>query len=107
MNQPRANRESGFTLVELMIAMVLSLTLGGAIITIFANNSHSFNQDENVLRMQDDARHALREIAFELSMAGHYADLLLPGSVVPDTSLTLTIDCGPAGSPDWMYQTEA
>jgi type IV pilus assembly protein PilW len=107
MNQPRANRESGFTLVELMIAMVLSLTLGGAIITIFANNSHSFNQDENVLRMQDDARHALREIAFELSMAGHYADLLLPGSVVADTSLTLTIDCGPAGSPEWMYQTEA
>ena len=107
MNQPRANTESGFTLVELMIAMVLSLTLGGAIITIFANNSHSFNQDENVLRMQDDARHALREIAFELSMAGHYADLLLPGSVVADTSLTLTIDCGPAASPEWMYQTEA
>ena len=107
MNQPRANRESGFTLVELMIAMVLSLTLGGAIITIFANSSHSFNQDENVLRMQDDARHALREIAFELSMAGHYADLLLPGSVVADTSLTLTIDCGPAGSPEWMFQTEA
>jgi type IV pilus assembly protein PilW len=97
----------GFTMVELMIAMVLSLALGAAITTIFANNSHSFNQDENVLRMQDDARHALREIALDISMAGHYADLLLPGSVVQDTSLTLGVDCGPAGSPEWMYQTRA
>jgi len=94
-------------MVELMIAMVLSLTLGVAVLTIFANNSHSFNQDENVLRMQDDARHALREIAFEISMAGHYADLLLPGQVAGDTSLTLGVDCGPAGSPAWMYQTQA
>ena len=94
-------------MVELMIAMVLSLVLGVAIITIFANNSRSFNQDENVLRMQDDARHALREIAFEISMAGHYADLLLPGSIVGDTSLTLGVDCGPAGEPEWMYQVQA
>ena len=94
-------------MVELMIAMVLSLVLGSAILTIFANNSHGFNQDENILRMQDDARHALREIGFEISMAGHYADLLLPGSVTRDTSLTLGVDCGPAGSPEWMYQTQA
>ncbi len=107
MNQSRTNKEYGFTMVELMIAMVLSLVLGVAIITIFANNSHSFNQDENFLRMQDDARYALREIAFEISMAGHYADLLLPGSIVRDTSLTLGVDCGPAGSPAWMYQTQS
>lgn len=107
MNRSTENKQYGFTIVELMIAMVLSLVLGVAIVTIFANNSHSFNQDENVLRMQDDARHALREIAFEISMAGHYADLLLPGSIARDTSLTLGVDCGPAGAPQWMYQTQA
>jgi prepilin-type N-terminal cleavage/methylation domain-containing protein len=107
MKHIHIKKASGFTMVELMIAMVLSLILGSAVVTIFANNSHSFNQDENVLRMQDDARHALREIAFEISMAGHYADLLLPGSIVPDSSLTLGTDCGPAGSPAWMYQTQA
>jgi type IV pilus assembly protein PilW len=107
MNTTGKNTERGFTMVELMIAMALSLVLGVAITTIFANNSYSFNQDENVLRMQDDARHALREIAFEISMAGHYADLLLPGSIVPDTSLTLGVDCGPVGAPEWMYQMQA
>lgn len=107
MTQSRKNKQCGFTMVELMIAMALSLVLGVAVLTVFANNRHSFNQDENALRMQDDARHALREIAFDISMAGHYADLLLPGSIFPDTSLTLGNDCGPAAAPEWMYQTQA
>ncbi len=98
-------RQRGLGLVELMIAMLLSLLLSVAVIAIFSANSRSFKQDENVLRMQDDARHALRELAFELSMAGHYADLLIPGSVTPDDSLSLTSDCGPIGADDWMYQT--
>ena len=98
-------KQRGLGLVELMIAMTLALLLSIAVITVFTANSRSFNQDENVLRMQDDARHALREIAFELSMAGHYADLLNPGSVTPDDSLTLTTDCGPIGTDEWMYQT--
>lgn len=97
--------QRGVTLVELMIAMVLGLLLSVAVITVFTNNSHSFSQDENAHRMYDDARHALREISFEISMAGHYADLLVPGTVTADTSLTLGTDCGPAAAPNWMYQT--
>lgn len=98
-------RQRGLGLVELMIAMTLALLLSIAVISVFTANSRAFKQDENILRMQDDARHALREIAFELSMAGHYADLLIPGSVTPDDSLTLSTDCGPIGTDDWMYQT--
>jgi type IV pilus assembly protein PilW len=98
-------KQHGITLVELMIAMALSLVLSAAVMTVFANNRHSFNQDENIQRMQDDARHALRELTFDISMAGHYADLLIPGSVTNDNSLTLTTDCGPIGAAEWMYQT--
>jgi type IV pilus assembly protein PilW len=101
-------RQSGFSVVELMIAMLLSLTLATAIISVFVNNSYSFNQDENIGRMQDDARHALREIAFELSMAGHYANLHIPATVTYDGGLTIGTDCGPAGETNWMYRaTEA
>lgn len=92
-------------MVELLIGMILSLVVGAAIVTTFVNNRQSFKQDENILRLQDDARHALREIAFDLSMAGHYADLLVPGSVVQDISLSIGTDCGPAGIAEWMYQT--
>lgn len=98
-------KQQGMTLVELMIAMTLSLILSGAVISVFVNNRHSFNQDENLQRMQDDARHALREITFDISMAGHYADLLIPASVTNDNSLALTTDCGPVGTAEWMYQT--
>lgn len=98
-------RQRGLSLVELMIAMVLALVLTAAVVTVFANNRHSFNQDENIQSMQDDARHALRELTFDISMGGHYGDLLVPGSVTPDAGLTLTSDCGPVGAPEWMYQT--
>lgn len=96
--------QSGMTLVELMIAMLLALILGVAIVSAFVTNSHSFNQDENVLRMQDDARHALREIAFEISMAGHYADLLIPSAITGDGNLTISTDCGAAGVTKWIYR---
>lgn len=91
-------------MVELMVAMLLSAILGGGIISVFVNNSASFKQDENILRMQDDARHALRELAFDVSMAGHYGDLLVPESVTPDTGLAVTQDCGPAGDLNWIYR---
>jgi type IV pilus assembly protein PilW len=92
-------------MVELLVAMLLSVILGGAVISVFINNSHSFKQDENILSMQHDARHALRQVAFDVSMAGHYADLVVPGSVTPDASLAVGTDCGPAGQLNWMYRT--
>ncbi len=97
--------QTGVTMIELMISMLLSVILGGAVVSVFVNNSASFKQDENVLGMQDDARHALRQVAFDISMAGHYADLVVPGTVTPDTSLAIGTDCGPAGQLNWMYRT--
>ena len=99
------NLQSGFSVVELMIAMLLSMTLSVAVVSVFTNNSYSFGQDENVARMQDDARHALREISLELAMAGHYAELQVPDIVTPDANLSVGVDCGPAGEVNWIYRT--
>ena len=100
--------QAGFSVVEVMIAMLLSMALASAIISVFVNNSYSFKQDENIGRMQDDARFALREIAFDISMAGHYADLHIPSSVAYDGDLAIGTDCGPVGEANWMYRaTEA
>lgn len=97
--------QAGVTMVELMVAMLLSVILGGAIISVFVNSTQSFKQDDNILNMQDDARHALRQVAFDVSMAGHYADLVVPSVVTPDPSLVIGADCGPAGELNWMYRT--
>ncbi len=95
------------TLIELLIAMSLSLIVGAAIITVFTNNTRSFKEDENIMRMQDDARNALRDLAFDITMAGHYASLMAPSAVIGDTTLVVGTDCGPAGVPNWIYQTQA
>ncbi len=98
-------QQRGMTIVELLIAMLLAVILGGAIISAFVANSHSFNQDENVMRMQDDARHALRELSFAVAMAGHYGELLVPAAITNDDNLTIGTDCGAAGVVEWVYRT--
>jgi type IV pilus assembly protein PilW len=98
-------RQRGMTMVELLVAMLLAIILGAAIVSAFAANSHSFNQDESILRMQDDARHALREVSFAVSMAGHYGELLVPAAVTNDDNLTVGTDCGAAGVAEWVYRT--
>ena len=105
MRRENYKLQNGFSIVELMVAMLLSMTLGIAVISVFINNSYSFSQDENASRMQDDARHALRELAFEISMAGHYGELHVPDTVTPDGGLAIAVDCGPAGDINSMYQT--
>jgi len=105
MTTQRKTLQRGFSVVELMIAMLLSMALAAAVITVFVNNSYSFQQDENIGRMQDDARHALRELAFDISMAGHYGDLHIPSIVQLDGAIAIGTDCGPAGELNWMYQT--
>lgn len=97
--------QRGLSLVELMVAMALSGLLGIAVVTVFVNNSYSFNLDESVARMQDDARYALREIAYDISMAGHYADLHIPSLATHDANLAIGTDCGPAAAVNWMYDT--
>ena len=97
--------QSGFSVVELMVALGLSMLLAVAVVSVFTNNTHSFNQDENLARMQDDAGFALRELAFEVSMAGNYGELHVPALVTPDANLVIGTDCGPAGILNWMYST--
>lgn len=92
-------------MVELMIAMALGLLMAGAIITVFVYNRHGFDRDESVMRMQDDARQAVREITEDLRLAGFWADIVLPSAITPDGSLAVGTDCGPAGVVNWVYQT--
>jgi type IV pilus assembly protein PilW len=95
-------RQHGFTIVELMIAMLLGLFLVAGVITLFLSSRQSFSQDENTARLQDEARYAMQELARDLRMASYITEPLVPGSITPDGSLTLATDCGP-GDPDWIY----
>ncbi len=97
-------RQAGFSMVELMIAAVISLLLGTALLSLYVQNKNSFNQNSNIARMQDDARFAMNELVRDIGMAGFFADLLDPTLVTPDGSLSIATDCGPAALAEWMYQ---
>jgi len=105
MDRQNFKAAQGFTIVELMIAMLLGLMLSGAMVAVFVDSRQSYNTSETVMRMQDDARQALRELSTDLTMAGFWAELMLPVDITPDANLAVAAngDCGPAGVP-WVYR---
>ena len=64
------NRQNGFTLIELMISIVLGLVLIAGVLNVFVTNRESFRTNENLARMQEDARTAFDFMARDLREAG-------------------------------------
>jgi len=62
--------QSGFSLIELMIAMMLGLFLIGGVVSVFLSNRAVYRQNENLSRMQESARYAFEVIARDLREAG-------------------------------------
>lgn len=68
MRSRRANR--GFSLIELMIALVLGLLVVGAAISMFLTNSQTFRATENLSRIQENLRVSFELMARDLREAG-------------------------------------
>ena len=63
-------RDGGFSLVELMIAMVLGIALVGGAAMVFQGNIRSAELGQAIATMQANARFALDEIAADVRAAG-------------------------------------
>jgi len=94
--------QSGFTLTELMIAMVLGVILAGGVVNLFVIGQKSFRMDENVARMQDEGRFAINELVKDLRMAGYIGEIVHPVAILPAAGLATATDCGVAGQPNWI-----
>lgn len=66
----------GLTLVELMVAMVLSLILIGGVIQLFVQSKASYNLQDGVARAQENGRLAVAFIERHLRRAGYPQDAL-------------------------------
>jgi len=69
MRQPR--RQSGLTLVELMIATALSLVLLAGVLLIFSANKSTYRIQNGLGTLQENGRYAVRQISNDLQMAGY------------------------------------
>lgn len=64
-------KQSGFSLIELMIASVIGLVLLGGVVTIFTSNSASSKMSSGLNRVQDNGRVAIDILSYNLRMAGY------------------------------------
>jgi len=63
--------QSGLSLVELMVAMVISLLLLAGVIQIFLGSKQSYTVNEGLSRLQENARFAFDRIGQDISASGY------------------------------------
>lgn len=66
-----AVRQHGFGLVELMVAMTLGLVVLVAVGYLYIGSRQAFRTNDNMARMQENARYALDIMARDIRMAGY------------------------------------
>ncbi len=78
MNTPASNRDAvsfsrqaaGFSLVEIMVALVAGLLLSAGIGQVYLATKKTYKVQEQMSRLQENARYALSRISRDISMAG-------------------------------------
>lgn len=66
-----ADRARGFTIVELMVAMAISLLLLGGVVAIFTSSKTTYETVERLSRIQENGRFALDAIVRDVRSAGY------------------------------------
>jgi type IV pilus assembly protein PilW len=80
----------GFTLIELMVAMVLALLVLGAVAAVYAGTSGTRSEVERAGRLADNAHYTVTVLTEEFQHAGFFAELVPTGVAwqVPDPCAT-------------------
>ena len=71
MANRRRRREGGFTLINLLVSMGISGIVLSAVTTTFVSQSQSYDAQEQVVEMQQNARAAMDIMTREIRMAGY------------------------------------
>lgn len=83
---PGRKRQKGLTLVELMVASVISLAITAALVGVFASNSRSRTELDRSSRQIENGRYALELLAEEIRLAGFYGEVPMIGALQVEAS---------------------
>ena len=91
------SHQGGLSLVELMVAMVISLFLLAGVVQIFLGSKQSYRVNEGLSRLQENARYAFDRIAQDLNASGYMGcndsrGVDANGDLLLTNALTDTID---------------
>jgi len=67
--------QRGLTMVELMVALTVSLLLLGGVIQIYASSKQSYRMNEALSRVQESGRFAIEFLSRDIRMAGFFGCL--------------------------------
>lgn len=88
----KSNNDKGFTLLELLVASLLTVIISGAALTFYVRANQQYFSQEDISEMQQALRASLQEIAKQTRMAGFG---------IPDTINAVEID-SIVGAPDTL-----
>jgi type IV pilus assembly protein PilW len=77
--------QSGFTLIEIMVAMLIGVFLIGGTLQIFISTRQTYRMQENLSRLQENGRFAMDFISRDMRMAG-FQGCRAVADVQPDTT---------------------
>lgn len=99
-------RLTGFTLIELIIALGMGLVLIAGVVIFFIQNNRSAVQDEEISRVLENGRFVMRYLSRELAMSGFWGKFLDVDTTTDDVSVSVDQDCG-NGVDDWAMDLDA
>ena len=86
-----SRKMGGLSMIELLIAMVMGLTLTAGVMQVYVGNTQTERDQEARARMQENGRFAITYLANELRMAGYLGCL----STIDENSINNTLDGPP------------
>lgn len=86
MNYARASRQTGMTLIEVMVSITVGLILLSGVISIFSSNKLAYRLQESTNVLDENARYALNQIQYHLRMGDHWGGVE-PSRVRKDATL--------------------
>ncbi len=101
MNSSKKRLFTGFSLVELMVAITISLVLLTGLIQVFLSSKRSYQIQDSIARMQENGRYALEVLNKDLRLAGYLggnADTTTIGAANTPNGVTPITDNGLCGS---------
>lgn len=86
----------GFSLVELMVALALSMILLLGVVSIYTNSKQTYNVQEGMSRLQENVRFAMGRLTREISASGYLGCLESARAIggAPVILNTLTLNTG-------------
>lgn len=65
------DKQAGFGLVEILVALTLSMFLMGGIIQVYLANKQSYRMTEGMSRLQENARYSMKSLSLNLQPGGY------------------------------------